>query len=390
MTGTATLLALFAVGVPSASSASAGASSTARSADWSDGWRIEGVGSSSTCGIKVDNTLWCWGLNSHGQLGIGTRMSADKPKQVGSTTWARLNVGASYTCGVQSNHSLWCWGLNDAYQLGQSDNEERLLPTQIGSGNDWRDVSAGGKHTCAIKTDGSVWCWGYNVFGQVGIGTDDMYVVEPHMVGTDRDWRMAKVGGYHTCALKASGSMWCWGANTYGQLGLGDTDSRDVPTELAGTWSNLTPGTDGEHTCAIQAEQIRTRGTLWCWGNNDEGQLGTGDRIYRDVPTQVGHSDKWYALGAGFRHTCATVRAGHGAQLLYCWGDNRFGQLGIGTRDRQKTPARVDGTPWVSPAGGYGHTCAITLDKLYCWGSNADGQLGVGDTYDRLDPTQVR
>lgn len=390
-TGAVTLLSFMLLAAPSSSFAS---TTTGTTPHWNTTWKDVGAGSAHTCGIKSDNTMWCWGLNSHGQLGTGNTTNADTPQAVsGGLTWTRENLGADYTCAIAADLSLYCWGANGSYQLGTGDTGDRNVPTQVGADNDWRQVSAGGAHTCGIQTDGTLWCWGNNTFGQIGLGYESSAVTTPTQVGTDNDWRLVRAGSYHTCALKNDNSLWCWGDNQDGQLGLGDNTDRSTPTQVAGDWIKALTGTVGYTTCGEQAStgRVKEKGTLWCWGLNDQGQLGTGDQLSRNVPTQVGSSTNWISLAPGYHHSCA-LQGKKDARSLWCWGQNDFGQLGLGDRMRRLTPTMVPGLNWEEAAAGVGHTCGITGDGpkvLYCWGSNIDGQLGVGDTMDRLSPTEV-
>lgn len=391
-TGAATMLAFLLLASPSPSSASTG---PAAAPSWQTTWKDIGTGSAHTCGIQGDNTMWCWGLNSHGQLGNGSTTNADSPQQVsGGLTWLRANLGADYSCAIAADLSLYCWGANSSYQLGQGDTGDRQVPTKVGADNTWRQVSAGGAGTCGIMTNGTLWCWGANAFGQAGVGYDSAYVTTPTQVGSDNDWRLVRAGSFHTCALKNDDTLWCWGDNQNGQLGVGDNTDRNVPTQVAGTWIKALTGTDGYHTCGVQppTSRVKDKGTLWCWGLNDEGQLGLGDQVSRNVPTQVGSDADWIGLALGYHHSCALRGQKSLGRTLWCWGQNDFGQLGLGDRSRRLTPTMVEGNNWTKAAAGVGHSCAITggpQKALYCWGSNIDGQLGVGDTTDRLSPTQV-
>ena len=130
-----------------------------------------------------------------------------------------------------------------------------------------------------------------------------------------------------------------------------------------------------------------TNGTLWCWGLNRDGQLGTGDTQTVTKPTKVGSDSDWVGLAPAYQHTCA-VRGSD--RELYCWGTNKFGQLGVGDVRRRLTPTHVIGDGWKGPSGGFSHTCSTRIDfTLWCWGGNTSGQLGLGDNQERLTPTQV-
>ena len=349
------------------------------------GWSTISAGGLYTCGVRPDHTLWCWGDNSVGQLGLGDAKTRTSPIQVGvASDWVGLATGFDHTCAIRTDHSLWCWGSDRGGQLGLGPTGKRKAPTQVGAGTDWTGVTAGYTHTCGIRSDHTLWCWGGGSFaGQLGLGdlTDRS---SPTQVGTRTDWAMVKAGDSHTCATRTDHTLWCWGYNGQGQLGLGDFTDRSSPTQVGSRtdWADLSAG-DGYHTCAT-----RTDHTLWCWGHNGVGQLGLGDTTNRTTPSQVGTASDWYGLSAGHKQTCAT-RPDHS---LWCWGLNNSGQLGVGDTTDRTVPTQVGiGVGWAAvSAGGSLHTCAIRSDHtLWCWGYNAQGQLGLGDRDNRTVPARV-
>jgi len=190
-----------------------------------------------------------------------------------------------------------------------------------------------------------------------------------------------RVGVQFSCALRTDASLWCWGANSAGQLGNGTTTDSLIPVRAGATtwnWTSVIAG--GYHGCGIRRD-----GTLWCWGYNAHGQLGNGSTDGTSTPTQVAGQD-WVMVRAGIGHTCGVQ--GNGS--LWCWGDNQFGGLGNGTQSDSAVPVEVVGMDWVSVAAGAWHTCGIKADhSLWCWGHNADGQLGNGTTEESLTPVQV-
>jgi cysteine-rich repeat protein len=278
-------------------------------------------------------------------------------------------------------------------------------------------VVAGGAHTCARLNGGSIKCWGDNDFGQLGLsdmaargdGPGEMgEALPPVNLGSGKTATVLAAGTEHTCARLNDGSVKCWGRNEYGQLGLGDTAARgDGPGEMGDVLPPVNLGTDKtatalaagrEHTCALLDD-----GSIKCWGRNDFGQLGLGDTAARgDGPGEMGDALPAVNLGtgktvtalvAGGEHTCARFNDGS----VKCWGDNDFGQLGLGdTGYRGDGPGEMgDALPAVNlgtgktatalAAGGF-HTCArLNDDSVKCWGYNFYGQLGLGDTANRGD-----
>jgi alpha-tubulin suppressor-like RCC1 family protein len=347
------------------------------------GGSIIGIRGRNTCVIAPDGSLWGWGWNPTGALGLGDTMDRDRPERVGTASWVAVDSGGEHACGIQTDGSLWCWGENDDGELGIGmATGNRPSPQRAGTDTDWAQLEAGANYVCAVKAGGTLWCWGRGRRGQLGLGLTNQRS-SPTQVGTDTDWAQVSARTNHTCATKTDGSLWCWGSNNAGELGfvtsLGSastpqrvgTDRDWAHVSAGGTLGTLPVGFVYGFTCAI-----KTDGSLWCWGENAAGQLGLGGAMDRDTPTRVGADNDWTLVHTGAFHACA-VKAG----ALYCWGDNTDGQLGLsgGARD---VPTRV-GTDmdWATVGAAYQHTCAIkTDDSIWCWGTDTDGELGDGPT----------
>ncbi|MFZ5469582.1 MAG: hypothetical protein ACOZIN_09105 [Myxococcota bacterium] len=201
--------------------------------------------------------------------------------------------------------------------------------------------------------------------------------------------RALSVGASHTCARKMDGSLWCWGDNNYGQLGDGTTITSVFPPQ-APILTGVTAVAAGTiHTCAHKAD-----GTLWCWGANNFNQLGDGTNTQRVSPVQVMSAPGVpfsivTEVATGAFHTCARKMD----YTLWCWGWNNAGQLGDGTNTQRAFPVQVNASSgsFAQVSAGEFHTCARKTDgSLWCWGSNGDGRLGDGTTVDRTTPVQVR
>jgi alpha-tubulin suppressor-like RCC1 family protein len=203
----------------------------------------------------------------------------------------------------------------------------------------------------------------------------------------DAAWANVDGGTDDSCGVRSDGTLWCWGYNGNGQLGTGDREPQPSPTQIGDetTWAEVNAGYT--HTCAIKTDQ-----TLWCWGDNQYGELGIGVRYgFYPAPTQVtsGGNGGWLSVSVGAMYTCAVDRT----HRFWCWGHDLDGVLGDGQSESQLSPeligtARVWGN--VAASTSDLHTCATKLDgNLFCWGMNHFGQLGVGSTHRHMRPAHV-
>jgi alpha-tubulin suppressor-like RCC1 family protein len=319
-----------------------------------------------------------------GASGLGAGAGAD-----GDSALCAVALGGAHTCARGENGSLWCWGDNSQGQLGTS--RSKSSPAQVAAlGVSVVEAALGGGHSCARKEDGTVWCWGDNSYGQLGDGTDLGTSSSPVLVSALGVTAVAvALGTSHTCARKGDGSLWCWGDNSQGQLGDGTLVARSSPvlaSALGATAVAVALGTS--HTCARKGD-----GSLWCWGDNSQGQLGDGTTAEKGSPVKLPVEAALLGttaveVAAGVFHTCARKADGS----LWCWGRNAYGQLGDGTLLDRASPVQVAalGTMVVGVALGGHHSCARKADgSLWCWGRNAYGQLGDGTLLDRASPVQV-
>lgn len=343
-----------------------------------------------SCGVLGDGTVWCWGLNTHGQLGDGqthqdcngSDCSPTPVQVIGLTGVESIVAGMHFNC-VLFNGTVWCWGNNDNGQLGTGNTTNQSTPAQLSGITDAIEVAAGERHACIIRSDTSVWCWGRNPFGELGNGTTTTSYI-PLQVPGFFGASAINAGSNHTCVAKNDATVWCWGYNSDGQLGDGSTTHRYSPVQVFGVTNGAQVACGHTHTCLLRSDN-----TVSCWGDNQYGQLGNNSTTDSSVPEQViGLSNaSVLAVGTGSEH--AVVQALDGS--VVCWGYNQYGQLGDGTMTDSSTQVGVLGlTNSQHVSGGYNHSCSVESNgTVWCWGWNTWGQLGDTTTTDSTTPVQV-
>jgi alpha-tubulin suppressor-like RCC1 family protein len=443
------------------------------------------VGNYSTCAIRTDNSLYCWGNNTTGQLGLGNLTSMNIPTLTG-IGYVKVAKGISSTCALKTDASIECWGSQANGRVGNNiTSGNAVLPNVVNIGGPAIDVTAGYDHACALRNDGATFCWGGNALGQIGNGTTSQAPL-PVEIATGGSMVQISGGQYYTCSLRTDGKAFCWGEGASGKLGTGSSSNSSVPvpSQAALTFTSiktggnstcgvdqsdnrlkcwgyayygllgdgvrrgssltpvdaaLLPGTttdfslNSTNACAVsqgkgfcwggnQNHQLGTgnvtkteivnlnplvdfasvslgrggcgitiSGNLWCWGANDldsifaSGNVGDGTTIKRDAMVHVDPGTTYFSVSFGTRHTCGITTSNQ----LKCWGMNTSGQLGIGNTIGQNLPVTV-AAGYLSVSVGTTSTCAINVsNKLFCWGNNADGQLGLGNTTNHLLPQAV-
>lgn len=339
-------------------------------------------GVNHACAIAEGGKVYCWGYNLYGQLGSGDDTSTIDPTPVRGLPGPAVSVAAGmhHSCAVVAG-KVWCWGNNDFGQLGNSNPDGNLAPVAVqGLDGNATAVTAGYYHTCAL-VDNGIKCWGSNAYGSLGNGTDDDSYQPVGVTGLSGPFSQIAAGLLHTCAINAEG-LWCWGYNFSGQIGNSTRINQYEPVVIDGLPApvqRIAPGS--EHSCAAL-----TNGSVYCWGANGAGQLGTGGSDPATHPVAVtGLAGAASAVASGALHSCAKV-----ADRVQCWGDNTYNQIGSHP-DGSAVPVNLStlsGVADVSARTYYG--CARLNDaSLTCWGYNLRGQLGDASALLRTAPVHT-
>lgn len=333
---------------------------------------------------KRDGTLWAWGKNDDGQLGDGTTASRTTPVKIdGMSSVKSVAAGYDHTVILTADGKMYTWGSNSNGQLGDGTTTPRMTPAQVSDARmtGIKAIAAGFRYSLALRDDGTVWAWGKNDKGQLGINTQtDGYT--PRQVTTLSGSVMTSIAaGYsHALAVRNDGTIWAWGNNDNSQLGNNATTDSAVPVQVSG----LTTGSDVAAGNLYSLALLKD-GSVRAWGYNASGQLGDGTTTNRTTPVQVMNLASTADIVAGYDHAVARLTNG----TVWTWGDNSNGQLGDGTTAARTAPQQVSALSGaLAVSAGQDDTLALlrTGDAFWAWGWNANGQLGDGTTTERQLP----
>lgn len=374
-------------------------------------WNSVSAGNNWTGATKVDGTLWNWGQNQIGQLGTDDTLSYEAPTETvyGGTEWIKVSnngysTGALGVLSVPSpapvpapapppvtptgNQKIWGMGLNSQRTLGDGTQTSRSSPVQnLASGDNWSSLSAGSGHAAAIL-DKKIYLWGLNTSSQLGGVTVSDYLNSPIQLSTGAaNWAHVACGAYHTVALGVDQSVWTWGYNYWGQCGNGYTTTVVTPSILDNSYNWYAIAAGAQFSAAIK----KSDKSLWLWGNNKFGQLGNNlsfDYNSTSSPVQESTGKAWSQVSCGYYHAAAIE---YGTNELYLWGNNEYGQLGLGNLNNKSSPVILNsGDQWRYVSCGKFSTAAINnLGQLFCWGANDQGELGTGNNTSKSSPVLV-
>ena len=365
-------------------------------------WYDQNVAGNVSYSSPFAGELWAWGENGQGSLGLNNITTYSSPIQVGTdTNWSVLNNSGSEAqagAGIKSDGTLWMWGRNQYGALGLNDRANRSSPTQIPGTwlvpNDdvpYNDrtgsIQVRNDGTLAVKSDGTLWSWGYSNFGQLGDSQNNVDYSSPVQVGTDTTWKHVTGGdgGNGVAGLKTDGTLWVWGRNQNGSLGLGSlNEHRSSPTQLPGTtWFGITMQ-------AQTTQAIKTDGTLWVWGGNNVGQLGLNNTTSHYSPVQM--PGTWRNCGCTVADSQLALKTDG---TLWAWGRNENGELGVNNRTNYSSPIQIPGTTWVNITASRAASTVLATKSdgtLWSWGANQKGILGQNQgpsIQARSSPTQI-
>lgn len=342
----------------------------------------------SVCALLAGGTVKCWGDNTYGQLGNDAALPGTAqatPTTVSGITGAvAITAGDGHACALLASGQARCWGQDNKHQLGDGSPDTTSHPVAV-AGVTAIQIAAGQLNTCALLVDGSVSCWGSATYGIAPPMSDPDS--NPHQIFGNLSAGLVTTGAFHTCAITAVRTVQCWGSNGSGQLGIGNVAGPvATPTTVAGLSNVISLSAGSYHTCAVLMD-----GTARCWGDNAKGELGNGDSgtgHLSKTPVKVVGLAGAESISGGGDHTCA-VKTDH---TVWCWGNNADGQVGnaeLATVQPNAAPVNITNVHAVS--AGSGHTCAVTLsDNAWCWGAGSSGQLGDGSSSRSATPLEVK
>ena len=350
------------------------------------------AGNGYSIALKKDGTVWAWGSNDKGQLGNAANVNTNLPVQVSNLAQVSMitsGINSKTTMAVTSDGNVWAWGDGGLGQLGNGALLDSNIPLQVSGVSNVISINGGKNRSVVLKSDKTVWSWGSNVSGELGDGTNNSSDV-PVQVLNLTDVNYIGGGSDHSLAIRANGTVWAWGNNSKSQLGDGTVSNKSTPVPVEAFGSGNSVMVSGGEGFSVA---LKLDGTVWTWGWNFNGKLGVNDVVNRSTPVQVWGSAQGIISGfsdisSGYAHNLGLKSDG----TVWAWGSNGFGQLGDGTNINRLTPIEVVGlTDVIAIAAGYNHSLALKSDgTVWSWGWNSYGQLGDGTQTSQSLPVQVK
>ncbi|MDC0056496.1 hypothetical protein OAJ94_05540, partial [Deltaproteobacteria bacterium] len=359
------------------------------------------TGFDHNCAIQMNETLRCWGSNYWGALGSQQHSNPHYPtpqynvELPQGTVPLAVSAAYGYSCAIVDNGSneAYCWGKGDNGELGNGNLSSSNVPGNkvvLPSGANPVYISSSDDHSCVVSDDGDIYCWGQNNYGQLGNGSQGGYSSIPTIVNSGVDFKSVSAGYEYSCAISTDGGLYCWGNNNHGQLGDGTYNQRTSPVQItsgptSSIWKEV--AVSESHTCAISSSD-----KIYCWGLNHDGQLGDGTTVDANNPQLVNMPAGTTAVSVSvgsLSFTCGVLEN----HSTYCWGRNSRGYLGDGSWQDSHTPIAIDlpsGSEVVEISSGREHSCILlTNDQIMCWGFGNGGALGTGNYDDSPSPKYV-
>ena len=270
--------------------------------------------------IKTDGSLWVWGWNMDGELGLGDTTDRPSPTRLGTAIWQKVDAGLGFSAGIQADGSLWTWGLGTRGAIGNGATGDQVTPYHIMPGTTFTDVRCGMLSIWAVDSTGHVWEWGCGSQGLLGLGSTSDQLAPAATPFTTALWSQISLGYSTSAGVKADGTLWTWG---------GDIGVTPVQFGAGTTWDDVVVG-EG-HDLAL------ADGQLWAWGDNEWGQLGIGSHTSQAAPVRIGVDTTWLSARAGDADSIAEKSNG----TLWGWGLNSYGSLGDCTDRMRSRPVVV-------------------------------------------------
>lgn len=363
--------------------------------------------SQHTCQLRGDLQIYCWGdgyrIGNSNTNSNPVPQAITNPQEVPS--WKQLASGRA-SCALSNNDEIYCWGYGSTGLIGNGSNASSFIPTAVQKPSEvsyWQQVSSSDTNVCAIADTNQTYCWGAGLEGQLGYGgyTNQNIPTQVFNPTNVTSWKQISAGHQFTCGISNDDQIYCWGYNQYGGLGTGDLIHHATPVQIVNPmnvtkWKYVSTSHSGKHSCGISNND-----QIYCWGNNQFGQLGRGSSNGPQNPTPGFYLAKqvinpmnvlsWQQVSAGgSNNTCAL---GSDDQI-YCWGSQGRGHLGNGTNQHSNVPTPIlnpfTNMSWKFTNMASDTGCGIdNNDVAYCWGGNQSGELGIGNYFDQPTPVAV-